>query len=127
MLSRLDALTIRDFGPAFRGETIVGTFATNAGDMLTRPQIATDGAHDVVVWCTLSSRGDRDIVGASVDAAGNVTPLSIASSSDDERDPSVSAMSPGRFLVTYEKINSDSERRLAGRFIEFHDRRHAVQ
>lgn len=124
LASQFDLTTIRDFG---RSQTVVGTFATNAGEILTRPQIATDGTHEVIVWCTLNSRGDHDVVGASLDDAGNVTPLSIASSSDDERDPSVIAMSPGRFLVTYEKINSSAERRLAGRFIEFHDRRRAVQ
>ena len=55
-----------------------------------------------------------------------VTFLPIATSSADERDPSIIALGDGRFLVAYEKI-AGSERRLAGRFVDFGNRRRAVR
>jgi len=93
----------------------------------TRPDIASDDERYVVVWRT--SRGtiaSHDIIGASIDRAGNVIPLSIATSPDDERDPSVVALGNGRFLVAYDKVN-DGERRIAGRFVTFENRSHAVR
>ena len=53
-----------------------------------------------------------------IDNDGRQTPLSIATSSADERDPSVLALGGGTFLVAYEKMVG-FERRIAGRFVTF--------
>lgn len=90
------------------------------------PDVATDGQRYVVVWRSRSAQGDYDIAGAAIDRNGVATPLSIASSSADERDPSVIAVGSGRFLIAYEKIEA-GERRLAGRFLDFEDRRRAIR
>jgi hypothetical protein len=103
---------------------VLGTFARGNG--LTRPDIATDGQRYVVVWQTTSPAGDHDILGASIDANGEVTPLTIATSGADERAPSVVAVGEGTFLVAYEKFNSGGGR-LAGRFVNFGNRRRAVR
>ncbi|MEO8034306.1 MAG: hypothetical protein ABI837_07715 [Acidobacteriota bacterium] len=60
-----------------------------------------------------------------IDADGKVTPLSVASSPADERDPSVVAAGPGRFLVAYQRIQGD-EQRIAGRTLTFGSRRRAM-
>ncbi|MEA2164098.1 MAG: hypothetical protein QOK37_2225 [Thermoanaerobaculia bacterium] len=110
---------------AFDQPHVVGNFGPDAG--LTRPDIATDGQRYLIVWrSTMTIGGNHDILGASIAPDGTVTPLSIATSSDDERDPSVIALGTGSFLVAYEKL-SLGERRLAGRTITFDDRRHAVR
>ena len=103
----------------------IGTFAPDFG--MTRPGIATDGDHTLVVWRNASPHVARDIVGALIDGDGKVAPLSIATSpDDDEIDPSVIAIEPGLFLVAYEKI-SVSDRRIAGRFVIIPPgRRHAA-
>lgn len=103
---------------------ILGTFRPDSGP--TRPVIATDGERYLVVWRTTSARGDHDIVGSSIDRAGIVTHLSIATSVADERDPSVIAIGSGTFLVAYEKLNA-AERRIAGRFVTFGSRRRAAR
>ena len=94
----------------------LGSFAPDAG--ATRPAVASDGARALVVWRTLTSPGNHDIAGAVVDGDGTITPLTIAASASDERDPSVIALGHGAFLVAYDKITG-SERRLAGRFVTF--------
>ena len=43
-----------------------------------------------------------------------------------ERDPSVVALGNGKFLVAYDKL-SNGERRIAGRFVTFENRTHAVR
>src|SRR5436305_10163030 len=75
----------------------IGTFGPDAGP--TRPDVATDGERYVVVWRTKTTAGDYDVAGASIDRSGMVTPLVIASSFADERDPSVIALGNGTFLV----------------------------
>ena len=73
----------------------------------TRPDIASDGERYVVVWRTATdTTGTHDIVGASIDRDGNIVPLSIATSTADERDPSVVAVGNGTFLVAYEKFSN---------------------
>jgi hypothetical protein len=122
--ARLDLTSVADFGRVPRDELVLGTFAPGLGR--TRPDIATDGERYVIVWRTPTPRGDYDIVGASIDRAGNVMNLAIATSSADERDPSVLAINQGRFLIAYDK-NSGGERRLAGRFLDFPTRHRVVQ
>jgi hypothetical protein len=95
---------------------LLGAFAPGIG--LTRPDMATDGERYVIVWRTTSPAGDHDIVGASIDATGVITPLTIATSMDDERDPSIVAAGNGRFLVAYEKFGEGAGH-LAGKFITF--------
>jgi hypothetical protein len=121
---RLNPSTFTDFSHAADDPRVLATFGPDAGQ--TRPDIATDGQRYVVVWRTNSNHGDHDIVGASLDRSGNVTPLSFATSADDDRDPSVIALGPGKFLVAYEKRNG-SDRRIAGRFVTFAERSHAVR
>lgn len=120
---RLNPSTFTDFSHAADDPVILATFGPDAGQ--TRPDIATDGERYVVVWRTNSNHGDHDIVGASIDRAGNVIPLSIATTVADERDPSVIAIGPGKFLVAYEK--HDADRRIAGRFVTFDHRSRAVR
>jgi hypothetical protein len=113
-----------DFAQATQQTTVLGRFGRNAG--LTRPDVAGDGEHYLVVWRTPNDGGDQDILGASIDRAGNVIPLSIATTAAEARDPSVIAIGPGKFLVAYEKISS-VDRRIAGRFVTFEERTHAVR
>jgi hypothetical protein len=94
----------------------LATFAGDSGQ--TRPDIATDGQRYVVVWRTQAMAGNHDVVGMVIDSDGKQTPLSIATSSADERDPSVLALGGGTFLVAYEKMVG-FERRIAGRFVTF--------
>ena len=84
-----------------------------------------DGSRYVIVWQTTTPAGDHDIAGASIDADGNVIPLTIAMSTADEREPSIISIRSGAFLVAYEKIGVD--RRIAGRFITFDGRERAVR
>ena len=106
---------------------LAGTFDLTHPDSLalfppdsgqTRPDIASDGQRYVVVWRSNTSPGNHDIVGMVIDNDGKQTPLSIATSSADERDPSVLSLGGGTFLVVYEKI-AGGERRIAGRFMTF--------
>lgn len=115
---------VRNFGPSVIHQMLLGSFGPDF--TATRPDIATDGEHYVVVWRTRTAAGDYDVIGAAIDRNDTVTPLSIATSTADERDPSVIAIGAGRFLVAYEKIG-DGGRRLAGRFLDFGNRRHAVR
>jgi hypothetical protein len=101
----------------------LGTFGADSGP--TRPDIATDGQRYVVVWRTKTAAGDHDIAGASIDHSGAITPLAIASSSADERDPSVIALGNGTFLVAYDKY-VDGQRFIAGRFVTFGVHRRSV-
>jgi hypothetical protein len=83
-----------------------------------RPSIATDGERFVVVWRSWHPN-DYDVAGAVIDPVTfKVTPLSIAASSADEREPGVAAVAPGRFLITY-TVSAEGERRLAARFLDF--------
>jgi hypothetical protein len=98
------------------------TFAGDSGQ--TRPDIATDGQRYVVVWRTRATAGSHDVVGTVIDPDGKQTPLSIASSPADERDPAILSLGGGTFLVAYEKMVG-FERRIAGRFVTFGRRRAA--
>ena len=108
----------------FQREIVLGPFGGETAG--SRPDIAIDGNRSVVVWRTRTAAGDYDVIGAWIDNANNVHPLTIATSSANERDPSVTALGGGKFLVAYEKL-ANGERRLAGRFIEFGERRRAAQ
>jgi len=123
VMTRLLPPSFTDFATSVNQLRVIGSFGPDAGP--TRPDVASDGERYVVVWRTSNGDATHDIVGASIDRAGNVIPLSIATSSADERDPSVVSMGDGTFLVAYEKFNSD--RQIAGRFVTFGSRTHAVR
>jgi len=101
----------------------IGSFGADSGPI--RPDIATDGSRYVVVWQTKTPLGDHDVIGVMLDRNGTVTPFDVATSTADEREPSVISIRPGAFLVAYEKIGVD--RRIAGRFITFDGRERAVR
>jgi len=94
----------------------LGSFPPDSG--ATRPAIASDGERFIAVWRVQRLPGDHDIVGAVIETDGSVTPLTIAASAADERDPSIIALGRGAFLVAYEKVDG-GERRIAGRFVTF--------
>jgi hypothetical protein len=121
--ARLTPASFTDFSRVAAQARPIGSFSRSAG--LTRPDIATDGKRYFVVWRTMISVDDHDILGASIDRDGKVTPLSIAASPADEREPSVVAVGDGRFLVAYETFRG-GERRIAGRFVTFGARRRVV-
>ena len=98
VMSRLLPPSFMDFAPAVNLRRAIGSFGAEGG--LTRPDIASDGERYVVVWRTAMPDGSHNVVGASIDRAGNIIPLSIATSAADERDPSVISMGDGTFLVT---------------------------
>jgi hypothetical protein len=124
VMSRLFAPSFTEFTAAVNQSRVIGSFRPDAG--ATRPDIASDGERYVVVWRTATGAGLHDIIGASIDHAGNVIPLSIATSDADERDPSVIAVGNGTFLVAYQKV-SDGEQRIAGRFVTIDNRGRAVR
>jgi len=124
VMTRLLPPSFTDFPTAVNQSHVIGSFGPDTGP--TRPDIASDGERYVVVWRTQTTGRAHDIVGASIDRAGNIIPLSIATSAADERDPSVFAMGDGRFLVAYEKVIGD-ERHIAGRFVAFDARGRAVR
>jgi hypothetical protein len=123
--TRLNPSTFASFSKATQEPLVIGSFAPDSGQ--TRPDIASDGERFVVVWRTLSPERTYDVVGASVDRNGNVVRFPIAATTSDEKDPSVIALGPGKFLVAYEKIDSVIDRRIAGRFVTFEERSHAVR
>jgi hypothetical protein len=76
---------------------------------------ASDGERYLVVWPSLSIfRGDRDILGAAVDADETVQKISIAASPSNESKPAVAALLAGRFVVVY-----DNGAGTVARIIEF--------
>jgi hypothetical protein len=119
---RLDATSFDFVERDLDGGRDIGTFGADV--TVARPDIAVDDERFVVVWSTRASRGDRDVVGASVDRAGRITNFSIATSAADENDPSIVTASSGNFLVAYEL--SSGERRIVTRFVRFNGRRRAV-
>jgi hypothetical protein len=124
VMSRLHPPSFTDFPTSVNQFRVIGSFGPDAGP--TRADIAGDGERYVIVWRTAMADGSHDIVGAAVDRAGTITPLTIATSVADERDPSVVFMGGGMFLVAYEK-RTDGERRLAGRIVTFETRTRAVR
>jgi hypothetical protein len=102
----------------------IGTFGPD--NMPVRADVATDGERYVIVWQSRTPAFDHDIVAAALDRAGHVTRYTIASSSDDERNPSVIATRDGAFLIAYEKI-SGADRRIAHQFITFDGRSRTVR
>jgi hypothetical protein len=91
-----------------------------------RPDVATDGERYVIVWQLRTPAYDHDIVAVALDAAGHVTRFTIASSADDERNPSVISTRPGSFLIAYEKIGG-TDRQIAHQFITFDGRARVVR
>jgi hypothetical protein len=124
VMSRLLPPSFTEFPIAVNQSRVIGSFGPDGGP--TRPDIASDGERYVVVWRTATGAGLHDVVGASIDHAGNIIPLSIATSEADERDPSVIAVGNGTFLVAYQKA-SNGEQRIAGRFVTFESRTRAVR
>lgn len=102
----------------------LGTFGRDSDP--TRPDIASDGSRYLVVWRTANADGTHDIAGAALDADGGVTPLSIASTSADERDPAVVTLGSGLFLIAYE-CDRGGERRIATRLVNLVPHRRAVR
>ncbi|HEY6140602.1 MAG TPA: hypothetical protein VI670_22840 [Thermoanaerobaculia bacterium] len=99
----------------------LASFRPDAGE--TRPAIAADdGVLYAAVWRTIAPAGDHDIAGAVMASDGKLTPLTIAATAADERDPAILALGGGTFLVAYETITG-TERRIAGRFVTFGRRR----
>ena len=123
--ARLNPASFTQFSEAANDHRVLATLGPDAG--ASRPDIASDDDRYVVVWRTTSPTHDHDIAGASVDRSGNIIAFPIATSPDDERDPSVIAIGSGTFLVAYEKFNSAGERRIAGRLVTFASRSHAVR
>jgi hypothetical protein len=124
VMSHISPPSFTDFPTAVNQFRVIGSFAPDPGP--TRADIASDGERYVVVWRTATSDGSHDIAGASIDRAGNIIPLAIATSTADERDPSVISLGNGTFLVAYEKF-SDAQRRIAGRIVTFDPRARAVR
>jgi hypothetical protein len=124
LMSELLPPSFANFPTAVNQPRRLGIFAADGGP--TRPDIAGDGERYVVVWRTATPGGSHDIAGASIDREGNIVPLSITTSADDERDPSVINVGNGQFLVAYDKLGN-GERRIAGRFVTFENRTHAVR
>jgi len=114
-----------NFAKALQEARVIGTFAPDSGRI--RPDIAADDERYVVVWRTLGPERTYDIAGASIDRNGNVIPFSIGAALSDEKEPSVIALGSGTFLVAYERIDSVIDRRIAGRFVTFESRSHAVR
>ncbi len=124
--ARLDPTSFTHFSQVADDHRVLGTFGSDVG--ASRPDIASDDDRYVVVWRTTSPNHYHDIAGASVDRSGNITAFPIATSLDDERDPSVIALGSGTFLVAYEKFDySAGERHIAGRLVTFESRSHAVR
>jgi hypothetical protein len=109
---------------AMHSPRVLGTFSADASPSAV--DIATDGDRYLTVWRTKLAAGDHDIVAASLDREGRVTPLSIASTPADESDPSVIALGNGTFLIAYEKIDG-ADRRIAGRIVSFGARRRTAE
>jgi hypothetical protein len=107
-----DSSSLRTVGIASRGNA-------------TQADLASDGKRWVIVWNTVAPGGDYDIVGTSLEPDGSLVPLTIATSTAHEFQPSIIATGPGEFLVAYRKQNV-GEQRIAGRAITFPERRRAV-
>jgi len=103
---------------------VIGSFGPE--NTPVRPDVATDGERYVVVWQTRTPAYDHDIAGAVLDRQGHVTKFTVASSSDDERNPSVIATRDGAFFIAYEKI-SGADRQIARQFIAFDGRSRPVR
>lgn len=85
-----------------------------------RPGVASDGRRFVIVWRTWNG-ANYDVAGAIIDNSTlGVTPLDIALGPNDEVEPGVAAIAPGRFLITWTS-RSATERRLAARFLDFEE------
>jgi len=113
-----------DFDVVTQHPQEIGRFGPD--NMPVRPDVATDGERYVIVWQTRTPAFDHDVVAVALDRAGHVTRFAIASSSDDERNPSVIATRDGAFLIAYEKI-SGADRRIAHQFITFDGRSRTVR
>jgi hypothetical protein len=124
VMTRVLPPSFTDFPTAANQSRVIGSFGPDIGP--TRADIASDGERYVVVWRTQTTDRSHDIIGASIDRGGNIVPLSIATSTADERDPSVVSIGDGTFLVAYEKFIG-GERRIAGRFVTFGSRTRVVR
>lgn len=123
--ARLELSRTQDFSQAAASAQVLGTYPFDSGSR--RPDIVSDGERYVVVWRVIGPDRTYDIVGASIDRAGNIIPLSIATSISNEKDPSVIALGNGSFLVAYDKFDSLFDRRIAGRIVTFEPRFRAVR
>lgn len=108
-----------NFDVVTQNPQVIGSFGPE--NVPVRPDVATDGERYVVVWQTRTPAYDHDIAGAVLDRQGHVTKFTVASSADDERNPSVIATRDGAFFIAYEKI-SGTDRQIARQFIAFDGR-----
>jgi hypothetical protein len=103
VLSTVDASTPATFKPAAQAPRVLAAAGRDRGP--TRPDIAVSDRRTLVVWRKGLPAGQHDVEGAFIDRDGTIESLSIATSSSDERDPSVLALENGTFLVAYRKID----------------------
>lgn len=112
------------FDAVTQNPQVIGSFGPE--NTPVRPDVATDGERYFVVWQTRTPAYDHDIAGAAIDRQGHVTKFTIASSSDDERNPAVIATRDGAFFIAYEKING-ADRQIARQFVAFDGRTRTVR
>jgi len=79
-----------------------------------RPSIAWDGERFLIVW-----RSGHDIAGATIEENGAVHSFTLVATDDDERNPIVVGVLPGRFALAYEVHVDAGHRRLAARYVDF--------
>ena len=97
------------FGSSFRPFLVSGR-GPLLFDAVTQPQVAWDGMRWLAVWAR-----DDSIEGAVIAADLKVTPFTVSARG---LRPAIAPARPGRFIVTYEVVDSN-ERRLASRLIDF--------
>jgi len=81
----------------------------------TRPSIAWDGERFLIVW-----QAAHDIVGATLAPDGRRGDVTLVATPADERNPLVVPVAPGRFVLAYEINVDEQHRRLAMRYVDFH-------
>lgn len=114
-ITRTVTLTRRGNPTGFGSDLHVNTFQTNAQSL---PQVAglSDGSF-VVVWRSVGQDGETTSIGgiyaqkftsAGV-ASGSEFAISPAGNAVSETNPSVAALSGGRFVVAYQQSNTDND------------------
>ena len=87
----------------------------------SRPSIAWDGERFLVAWQVRSASDPTsfDIAAAALTPDGRVQPFNVADTTADERNPIVTAVKPGRFVLAYEVAADAGRRQLVARTIDF--------
>lgn len=104
---------------AFNAPLNLGTRAVNGRE--TRPSVAWDGERFLIVWQTRSPSDPftYDLAGASLTLDGRVQTFTLLATPDDERNPIVVGVMPGRFALAYEVRADEQHRQLAARYVDF--------